>query len=66
MDPKLESRIRANWRSISGKLKSRYGELVNDEDLKLEGDIQQTFGRLEKKTRKSIEHLEHEVEQILL
>ncbi len=66
MDPKLKSKIRANWKTVSGELKSRYGEMVNDEDLKLEGDIEQTFGRLENKTRKSIQQLEQEVEQILL
>lgn len=66
MKPDTKARIRANWNLVSGKLKSKYGEMLDDRDLKLEGDVEQTLGRIRKKTASSVEAFENEIEQILL
>lgn len=66
MDDKTKSKLKANWELVSGKFKSKYGEMVDDKDLKLEGDIEQTMGKLRKKTNKTVQEIETEMEQMLL
>lgn len=66
MKPDTKARIRANGNLVSGKPESKYGEMPDGQNRQSEGDVEQTLGRIRKKTASSVEAFENEIEQILL
>lgn len=56
-------RIKGNWNVIKGKLKSKYGELTDDDLTYAEGKGDELLGRLQKKTGRTKDELKKEIEQ---
>lgn len=59
---KLE--IKGNWNQIRGKLKSKYGELTDDDLAYAEGQEEQLLGKLQKATGKTREALVKEINSL--
>lgn len=53
--------IRGNWNEIKGKMKSKYGELTDDDLTYVQGKEDELLGRLQKKTGKAKERLIEEI-----
>ncbi|MBD8489331.1 CsbD family protein [Echinicola sp. CAU 1574] len=49
--------LKGNWNELKGKLKSKYGELTDDDLMYAEGQEDQLLGRIQKKTGESIDDL---------
>ena len=62
----MNLRIKGNWNIIKGKLREKYGELIDDELNYVKGKEDQLIGelqkRLDKKRNEVIEELEALVE----
>ncbi len=43
-------KISGNWNVIKGKLKQKYGELTDDDLTYVEGQEDELYGRIEKRT----------------
>lgn len=56
---KLE--MKGEWNQIKGKLKSKYGELTDNDLEFLEGKSDEMLGRIQKKTGRSKEDLKKEI-----
>jgi uncharacterized protein YjbJ (UPF0337 family) len=50
--------LKGNWNEITGKLRSKWGELTNDELQKYEGDTTQLVGYIQRKTGAAREQIE--------
>ncbi|AWW28816.1 CsbD family protein [Echinicola strongylocentroti] len=50
-------KLKGNWNELKGKLKSKYGELTDDDLTYAEGQEDQLLGRLQQKTGQSIDEL---------
>lgn len=59
---KLE--IKGNWNILKGKLKSKYGDLTDDDLSYVEGKEDEMLGRLQKKTGKAREELVKEINEL--
>ena len=53
--------IRGNWNHIKGRLKSKYGELTDDDLTYVEGKEDELLGRLQKKLGKTEEEIRYEL-----
>ncbi len=54
-------RIKGNWNVVKGKLKQNYGNLTDDDLTYAEGKEDELLGRLQKKTGKTKDQLEKEI-----
>lgn len=59
---KLE--IKGNWNILKGKIKEKYGEVIDDEIPKLEGNEDKLLGMLQKKTGKQRQELIEEINNL--
>src|SRR5258708_37526567 len=50
--------LRGNWNEIAGKLRSKWGELTNDELQKYQGDTTQLVGFIQRKTGAARDQIE--------
>ncbi|AGA79672.1 CsbD family protein [Echinicola vietnamensis] len=50
-------KLKGNWNELKGKLKSKYGELTDDDLAYAEGQEDQLLGKIQKKTGESIDDL---------
>lgn len=50
-------KLKGNWNELKGKLKSKYGELTDDDLMYAEGQEDQLLGKLQKKTGQSVDQL---------
>jgi uncharacterized protein YjbJ (UPF0337 family) len=56
--------LQGNWNEIKGKLRSKWGQLTNDDVKSFDGNIDQLLGLIQKKTgegRESVERFLNEV-----
>ena len=62
MTTKLE--IKGNWNEVRGKLKQKYGQLIDDDLAFSEGKEDELLGRLQQKLGKTKEELRSEIERL--
>jgi uncharacterized protein YjbJ (UPF0337 family) len=56
--------IKGNWNQLKGKLKQKYGELIDDDLTYVEGHEDELLGKLQEKTGKSKEQLAEEINKL--
>jgi uncharacterized protein YjbJ (UPF0337 family) len=56
--------IQGNWNEIKGKLRSRWGELTDDDLGAFNGNVQQLVGTIQRKTGEARESIEQFFEQV--
>ena len=56
--------LQGNWNEIKGKLRSKWGELTDDDVMAFNGDIDQMIGTIQKKTGAARENIEQFFEQV--
>jgi len=49
----LTDKLKGNWNQVKGKLKSKYGELTDDDLMYTEGKEDELLGRIQEKTGQS-------------
>lgn len=49
----LMDKINGNWKIVSGKIKTRWAQITDDELLEMEGKADQVAGFIQKKTGES-------------
>jgi uncharacterized protein YjbJ (UPF0337 family) len=50
-------KIKGNWNELKGKLKTKYGELTDDDLAFAEGQEEQLLGKVQEKTGETEENL---------
>jgi uncharacterized protein YjbJ (UPF0337 family) len=55
--------LQGNWNEIKGKLRSKWGELTEDDVMTFDGNVDQLLGKIQKKTGAAREHVEQFFEQ---
>lgn len=60
-----QQQVLGNWRQIVGHVKSRWGELTDDELIQTEGDVEQLVGLIQQKTGESREEVEAYLDHIV-
>jgi uncharacterized protein YjbJ (UPF0337 family) len=56
--------LKGSWNEVKGKLKQKYGQLVDDDLAFAEGKEDELLGRLQQKLGKSKEDLRKEIESL--
>jgi uncharacterized protein YjbJ (UPF0337 family) len=56
--------IQENWDEIKGKLRSRWGELTDDDLEMLKGNVQLMVGAIQRKTGETLESVERFLEEL--
>lgn len=56
--------IQGNWNEIKGKLRSRWGELTDDDLMECNGNVQQLVGTIQRKTGEARDSIEQFFEQL--
>jgi uncharacterized protein YjbJ (UPF0337 family) len=56
--------FKGNWNVVKGKLKQKYGELTDDDLVYVEGKEDELYGRLQKRTGKSLDELKRAVNDL--
>ena len=54
--------LKGNWNVVKGKLKQKYAQLTDDDLKYVEGKENELFGRLQKRTGRTREELEKELD----
>jgi uncharacterized protein YjbJ (UPF0337 family) len=57
-------RFKGSWNEVKGKLKQKYGQLVDDDLAFAEGKEDELLGRLQQRLGKSKEDLRKEIESL--
>jgi uncharacterized protein YjbJ (UPF0337 family) len=57
--------LKGNWNEISGKLRSKWGELNKDEMRKFEGDSAQLIGYIQRKTGEARDKIEGFLDELV-
>lgn len=55
--------VRGNWNSIVGAIKERFGDITNDDLSKVQGNIEQLVGLIQRKAGQSRQQVEQFLEQ---
>jgi uncharacterized protein YjbJ (UPF0337 family) len=53
--------LKGRWHEVRGKLKEKYANLTDDDLMYEEGQDDQLWGRIEKKTGKAVDDIKREV-----
>ena len=54
--------IKGQWNVIKGKMKQKWGSLTDDDLAYSEGKLDETIGRIQKRTGKSREEIQKEIQ----
>lgn len=57
-------KLKGNWNVIKGKLKQKYGELTDDDLTYMEGQEDELFGKIQKKTGESKEKVQKFIDSL--
>jgi uncharacterized protein YjbJ (UPF0337 family) len=58
-----KDQLEGKWKQIKGDFKQKYGKLTDDDTAYTEGKFDEMLGRLQEKTGKSKEDLQHEIDK---
>ena len=56
--------LQGNWNEIKGKLRSKWGQLTDDDVQRFSGNVDQLIGVIQRKTGEGRESIEHFLDQI--
>src|SRR5262245_55070516 len=56
--------LQGNWNEIKGKLRSKWGQLTNDDLQQAHGNVDQLIGLIQRKTGEARSSVEHFLEEI--
>lgn len=56
--------LQGNWNEVKGKLRSKWGQLTNDELGQFNGNIEQLVGTIQRKTGEARTSIEHYLEEL--
>jgi uncharacterized protein YjbJ (UPF0337 family) len=56
--------LQGNWNEIKGKLRSKWGQLTNDELQSFSGNVDQLVGTIQRKTGEARNSIEHFLEEL--
>lgn len=59
-----EDKFKGNWNVVKGKLKQKYGELTDDDLTYTEGQEDELYGRIQKKTGESKDQIKKFINDI--
>ncbi len=59
-----ELQIKGNWNEIKGKLKQKYAQLTDDDLTYVEGKEDELFGRIQKRTGKTVGEIKREMNNL--
>lgn len=59
-----QQKIQGNWNEISGKLRSKWGQLANDDLEKYKGDTSQLVGMIQRKTGEAREKIQEYLDDL--
>lgn len=59
-----ELQIKGEWKQVKGKLKQKYGDIVEDDALFGEGKLDQLIGKIEAVTGKSKDKVTREINEL--
>lgn len=57
-------KIKGNWNQIKGKVKSKYGELTDDDLAYAEGKEDELLGRIQKRTGKAKDEIKDFIDSL--
>jgi uncharacterized protein YjbJ (UPF0337 family) len=57
-------KAKGNWNIIKGRLKQAYGALTDDDLKRMEGDMQEAVGIIQKRTGESREAIEKRLDEL--
>ena len=57
-------KLKGTWNQVKGKLKSKYGQLTDDDLTYVEGKEDELLGKLQEKTGKTKDQLIKEIEDL--
>lgn len=57
--------MEGKWKQLTGKVKETWGELTDDDILRIKGDTQQLRGLLQEKYGRSQEEAEREIQDFI-
>jgi len=56
--------LQGNWNEIKGKLRTKWGQLTNDELQSFSGNVDQLVGTIQRKTGEARNSIEHYLEEL--
>src|SRR5437899_3320409 len=56
--------LQGNWNEIKGKLRSKWGQLTNDELQSFDGNVDRLVGIIQRKTGEARNSVEHFLEEV--
>src|SRR3954451_22863871 len=56
--------LQGNWNEIKGKLRTKWGQLTNDELQGFSGNVDQLVGTIQRKTGEARDSIEHYLEEL--
>jgi uncharacterized protein YjbJ (UPF0337 family) len=56
--------LQGNWNEIKGQLRSKWGQLTNDDLQTVQGSVEQLVGLIQRKTGETRDSIEHYLEEI--
>jgi uncharacterized protein YjbJ (UPF0337 family) len=56
--------LQGNWNEVKGKLRSKWGQLTNDELQNFSGNVDQLVGTIQRKTGEARNSIEHYLEEL--
>lgn len=59
-----EDKLKGNWNQVKGKLKSKYGNLTDDDLTYVEGKEEQLIGKIQEKTGESKQKIKELIDNL--
>lgn len=59
-----EDKLKGNWNQVKGKLKSKYGNLTDDDLTYVEGKEEQLIGKIQEKTGESKQKIKEIIDNL--
>lgn len=56
--------LQGNWNEFKGKIRSKWGQLTNDELQSFDGNVERLVGTIQRKTGEAKENVEHFLNQL--
>jgi len=56
--------LQGNWNEIKGKLRTKWGQLTNDELQSFDGNVERLVGMIQRKTGEARNSVEHYLEEV--
>lgn len=64
MDKSTKQQAQGKWEQITGSVKEKYGEAINDKDLQAEGSVEKLIGVIHEKTGESKDQIKSFIDSL--